>query len=536
MLRVEFVASFKGKAMRVSENKLAVVIVLALVSWGHRPMQAAEPLVEKSLSYFPAHTNSLMIMNVETIKQSVKAKQAGWSDKNAAMWIAGNEPLPSWVKTIVRGSHTHLGSSSREWSMSVANAPGYLDFSALARHAGQKTQMVAGRPSYLSSDGFYVSMLNPETIGVLRPADRADLSRWIDRVQSENAPAIPEYLQQAAQGDGQIVLAIDLKDTFDKWLLRAWLESTETLKGSTTRTLEMAELLQSIEGLTLTVDVTHEINATLRIDFQTTLTPIAELVHPLLLEYLTHSSAFVGDLESAKVTLQEQSVLLSMKPLSDSGFQRLMSLTLSPHPQESLASNEETPADTTTPNAPKLRSGPNVTATQRYFNAIESMLGDLERSYKRSRNYTATAVWHERFAQKINQLPIEGVDPAMVEYGRETSSRLVALAASLRGQPLEINALNNAITYNVQPTYGGNGWWGGGTYTSSGPVPTGYNVDTNLINVREQQAQAVVEGNKERQQVWQLQIDERNKIRSDMYNKYEVDFGNVEEDPEDEKK
>lgn len=533
MLEGEFVEPiFEGNEMKFSMRRLAVMLLAVTTFVGTQSVRAAEEIVEKSLSYFPAHTNSLMIMNVEEIKKSAKAKQSGWSDKDSAMWVAGTDPLPSWVKTIVRGAHSHLGRSSREWSMSVSHVPEYLNFSALARSAGQKTQTVAGRPSYLSPSGMYVSMLNQETIGVLRPADRSDLSRWIDRVQSESDPVIADYLQQAAEHKGQIVLAVDLKETFDKWMLRAWLESTETLKGSTTRVLEMSELLQTIEGMTLTVDVTDQINAELRIDFQTSLSPIADQVHPLLIEYLTHSSAFVEDLESAEVELKGQSVVMKMNPLSDSGFQRLMTLILSPHPEDTLASKEEQ----TNSDAPKPRSGPNVASTQQYYNAIESMLGDLERSYKRSRNYTATAVWHERFAQKIDQLPIEGVDPEMVKYGRETSSRLVALAASLRGQPLEISALDNSITYKVQPQYGGSGFWSAPAMTTSGPVPSGYSVDTNLTQVREKQAQAVIKGNKERQEVWQIQIEERNRIRSDMYNKYEVDIAGGDENPEEEKK
>lgn len=516
---------------RLDKRKLIVVMVAAMVSLTVRPTQAADRMVEKSLSYFPAHINSLMVMNVEQIKESERAKQAGWSDENSSMWIAGTEPLPPWVEVIVRGAHTHLGRSSREWSMSVAEAPEYMNFSDLARHSGQKTQTVAGQLSYLASSGAYVSMLNQDTIGVLRPADRAGLSRWINQVQSGSDPVLPEYLQRVAQQSGHILLAVDLTDTFDKWLLRTWLESTETLKGSTTRVLEMAELLQHLEGLILTVDVTDDIHAKLRFDFDTSLSPVAEHFHPLLLEYLNHSRAFVSDLESAKVELQGSTVVMTMSSLSNSGFQRLMSLILSPHPQQPLVDKEGGNSEQTNKDSPASRLGPNLETTRKYYLAIDSLLGDLEKSYKRSRNYEATAVWHERFAQKISHLPIERVDPAMVEYGLKTSSRLVALAASLRGQPLEINALNNAITYNVQPTYGGNGWWGA-PVTTSGTVPAGYNVNSNLAEVREKQAQAVIEGNEERQQVWQLQLDARNEIRSEMYQKYEVDLGSGSSDRE----
>lgn len=509
--------------MRKRTIFVATLFGLFISSWGNRILEADDADVQAYLSYFPAHTNSLMIMKVDELKKSAKAKAAGWGDKDSSIWIAGSDPLPSWVKLLVRGAHTHLSQSTREWSMSVAPVPEYVSFSSLVRTAGQKTQTVSGRHSYLSPKGVYVTSLTRGTIGVMRPADRASLARWIDQAQAEGTPIIAEYLQGATSHKGEIVLAIDLADSLDKWMLRQWLESTETLKGSTSQVVALSDFLETLQGLTLVVTVSDQISAELHIDFQTSLPPLADKIHPLLLEYMTHSGAFVSDLESAKVSLKDKSVVLSMNPLSDSGFQRLMSLILSPQPHHTEMAAETKPTETTN-DAPAPHSGPNVKATQNYYRAIESMLGDLERSYKASRNYNATVVWHERFAQKIDHLPISGVDPEMVQYGRDTSARLVALAASLQGQPLEIGALNNSITYKVQPTYGG-GWWGATAMTTSGPVPTGYNVDSNLAKVREKQAQTVIAGNKERQQVWQIQIDERNKIRDDMYQKYEVDFG-----------
>jgi hypothetical protein len=205
-----------------------------------------------------------------------------------------------------------------------------------------------------------------------------------------------------------------------------------------------------------------------------------------------------------------------------------MSLILSPTTGHGAQVAQSTTPDSKPP-APgdddfDYSAEPTVEATKNYYDAIEEMLGDLEK--RTGRNYLATAVWHERYASKIDHLPITGVDPEMMQYGRETSARLVALAASLRGTPLEVNTLNNAITYQVHPQYGGGGWWGwGGLRTSWGPVPTGYSYNTNFTQIREQQAQAVMRGQKEREDIWRIQIDERNKVRQDMYEKYKVDFG-----------
>lgn len=517
--------------MRGLKNCCLLGLLVLAMGWGATESFAQEKPIESYLSSFPAHTNSLMILRVKELKNSPKAEAAGWNDNDSSMWVAGTDPLPHWVTTIVRAAHSHLQQSSRDWAMSVTPMPESLPFSSIVRTYGQKTQTLHDRPVFLTTSGVYVTALTKDTIGVQRPADRADLGRWIEQAQKNTEPIIPEYLQKVANTPGQVVLAYDLDDAIDPWILREWLKSTDALKGQNTQIQAMSEMLETIEGMTLAISVTDQLSAELTLDFTSKLSPIAKKFPALLNEYLRHQGAVLEDLESAKAELSENSIVLKMDPLSDSGFQRLMSLILSPSPGHSAQVAQSTEANPPKEGADSYdyNAEPTVEATHNYYDAIEEMLGDVEK--RNGPNYLATAVWHERYAQKIDHLPITGVDPELMTYGRETSARLVALASSLRGTPLEINTLNNAITYKVQPEFGGGGWWGGGGLrTADGPVPTGYQFNSNVTQIREQQAQAVMAGSKDRDQIWQIQIDERNKVRQEMYKKYKVDFGTEKEE------
>lgn len=495
---------------------IAAFVLGLLVGSSIASAAAAEPTVEEYLGYFPAHTNTITVLRVAEIKKSAVAKSNGWADSDSDLWLAGSEKLPGWIGLIVRGGHFHFGERGRDWSRSVTSMPEFIQLGHLAQGAGVKTQQVNGQSAFLSPRGAYITQLNHTTLGVLSPPDRADLSRWIGEIKAGPKSSLPPYLAEACANDpAQIIFARDLADVFDRWILRDWLKGCETLNGSSSQVDGMGELLDAIRGVKLSIQVSDRISASLRFQFSIPVSNAGKFGKPLLLEYLADQGAHLEDLQNAKVSQEGHELVLTMSDFSSSSLQRVLSMLMSPSPE--FAKTEATEND------PTATGEPTVKATQAYYDAVQSLLGDLEKQSKKSRDYLKTAVWHDQYSQKIDQLPYSGVDPAMLDFGRETSDRLRALAASLRGVPLEVNALQSSIIYNVN--YETDEW---APWTAYGKVPTGVNVQTNLGEVRQQQAQAVAAGAKDRDEVWKMLVDSRNGIRRAMYDKYKVDFGEGE--------
>ncbi|MFG0335725.1 MAG: hypothetical protein ACF8TS_20385, partial [Maioricimonas sp. JB049] len=149
---------------------------------------------------------------------------------------------------------------------------------------------------------------------------------------------------------------------------------------------------------------------------------------------------------------------------------------------------------------------------------------DLQRAYRRARDYSHTHRWHENFSRRIEQLPISGVDSAVVDYGLETARRLRALAASLQGLKVQVNALNRAIVHHryVQPSWAVRTIWG--PYGAYSYTPYNVSVQSNLHEIRAKQAELIAESAPQRQQIWQMITEDRLEIRRQMLDKYGVDF------------
>ena len=151
-----------------------------------------------------------------------------------------------------------------------------------------------------------------------------------------------------------------------------------------------------------------------------------------------------------------------------------------------------------------------------YYRDLEKIVTDLQASSRKSSDPSRVASWCDNYARKIETASTVGVEPFLVSYGQSLAGKLKALGASLRGMQLEVDVLQNSVTWNVnvQPGYVSAGWW------NVGYQPTVYNTTSNLREVREKQAQAVLAGAKQRDDVWAMIETEREAVRKKLRAKY----------------
>jgi len=208
--------------------------------------------------------------------------------------------------------------------------------------------------------------------------------------------------------------------------------------------------------------------------------------------------------------------------LGDATMRQIMSLIQMP----SFHVEAEEPQGSSTHSSSKVK--PDLTATTQYFNAVQQLLDDFRRKLRNADDYNRTAHWHETYAKRIHDLPRQGVDEEMLEYGAKIASQLWALSNSLRGVPLKVELLDGQkFFYAYQPPslfIGrriGFGWgrrvgfgWGAPTFT-----------DTNIPQVIQQQREAIAQGESDRAEIWKTIDQERNRIRRAMSEKFKTDFG-----------
>jgi hypothetical protein len=483
------------------------VLILAIA--GRFQLAAADDVLDVARRSLPAQTNAVVAVQVKQLLESEAAQTLGWNDRESGLLSVGGTPIPVWIETVVRGAHIHPGQRQRDWTISIANLPATKKFTTLARAEDSYVQQVSGQSIYLSPRDAYFAQIGADVLGAYAPADRQELARWLARTSGEGDSQLSPYLQEALQKPSQLTLAVDLSHVIDQYIAREWMKSTAAVGSNPTNSKYYADLMQSLRGFTFSLHAGAALSAEIRIDFDTELRPNATQLKEIVGEYLLDHGSYLDDLDQAVASVDGKSVVLAMPNFSESGVRRILSVVLSPTPEGNSTAGSE---------GEKLP--PSAGASRHYFQAIAAMIDDLERKNRSTRDYLKTATWHENYAKQIDQLPTGGVDPDLLTYGRDTSGQLRALSASLRGVPLEVNTLESTVTYdaNYDP-----GWISAG-YWSFGYQPATVDVQSNLADVRQKQAEAIQRGAEERESVWLLLTQSRTDVGQAMSQKYQQAF------------
>lgn len=467
---------------------------------------ADEPL----LKYLPGETtNAVAVVRVSELRGP-----AGSRPGEQPLRLPAAEAIPAWIDRLVVGSQVRLGSRERVRTVAVAELRPDTSFSDIASLHTETPERIGKLAAAPTARGDYLVEVSPRTIALVRPGVRQEVARWIGSLGSDPTP-LAAFLTEAAGRPQAVVLAIDLQDALSAGRVSRWLESQTPLELDGADPAKVAELMARLVGASLAIDVGSETHAEVRVRFDGAIplkpTALRSVFRGLLRE--THAS--IPELEAADAEIDGSDLVLRT-PLSDEAVRRVFSLLLAP-------SGSTPPGQESAKASPSQPPRANAAdASQEYFRAVDDAVNDLERANRRATDYARTAVWHENFAQKIEELPAAGVDPALVDYGSRTASRLRGLAASLRGVAVDINAEQQTLTYNVQvnPGYVGYDLWGGVGYS-----PSTWQATSNLRDVREKQAAAVSAGAKQREQIWQMIADDRSAVVRAMSDKYGVPFG-----------
>ncbi len=109
------------------------------------------------------------------------------------------------------------------------------------------------------------------------------------------------------------------------------------------------------------------------------------------------------------------------------------------------------------------------------------------------------------------------MDPELVDYGAATSRNLKGMAASLKGVAVEVDTVGKSLVWKstFDPGYTEANIWGGLGYRAPS-----VQVDSNLQQVREKQADAVVRGEKSREKAWQVVLEQRDAMKTTVQARY----------------
>jgi hypothetical protein len=468
-------------------TRLVPALLVLLVS---APRLYAGPY-DDLLKSVPPHTNTLVLVDVKAAFASPLARSEKWSDDFFHRYRAGIGFVPPNAEAAVIASETNLTAMTRDHQIGLVKVRNMPNMRDLAARSGGFTDRLSDQVTAVTpQDVFFVALPNSVLAGIY-PANRQAASRWIRFALAGKPAELSAYLKRAVDtsGENTITVAVDLTDSGDAVMLRETLPASPAVVRQKGVDVErVSRFIASVEGLTLSIKIHEGITATVRVDFGLDITPFKRISRELFLEVLDQEGVAVPGMSGWDTTYTERSMTLSGS-LTKTDLRRILSLFSFPGP----ALEED----------PMVNPGEvSLPATRRYMGAVDVILADLRQS-RDSADFVRMATWNERAAQQLDQLVRRAVDPIAINAAYDTAKRLRALAASLRGVPINLDEIASRAYFIASGGGTSLGWWRGFHPVWNG----GGSFSTNFPQIYAEQQKAIADDKKNRSTVWS-QIDE----------------------------
>jgi hypothetical protein len=356
----------------------------------------------------------------------------------------------------------------------------------LAKATGGYVDEIEGMKVVWTPKNAFLAVQGDDRVVAYRPANRKALAKLLRDKKANGPHALSPYLQSVVKRGTvktPVTIGLDLTDAVSPAALKQQLATLSSVAGSEMSVDQIAKLMMDLEGLTFTVTADEKATATLRIDFKSSPQALAKVGKAMIIEVFGRGGAELPEMADWKLVVSGDSMMLSGR-IGKFSLSHVLSLFNTPFAigtMQSYASSSD--------GAPDLSDSQKMAlASKKYFTSVNKIVENV-RGFS-AQTLGQRGLWCDREGRKIDQLPILGVDPDMLNYG-------AAVSGLLRGSGLEIRNVNMqaaTMTDKSMVTAGGGGYgygygWGGGGW---GLPSAGYNAgaaarDTANLQVKSQQ-------------------------------------------------
>ena len=523
----------------MSSHKVRNWIYALLLLLGTASAAVAD--VRELLGRIPGDANALVIIDVDKMVNSPMGKQEGWKEKLADAYA--NKPmvvLPG-TKRVAMGALLELGTGEPIWEVSVMEIDSVPAIKDIAKAEKGYVDKLGDMPAAWSPIDAYFVQLGSNMFGAVCPANRQFAARWARQKQTLGGEFVSSYLKHAATAADkgtEVLMALDLEDVTSvaKVSRRLRQESFDSLQGKEIDAPAFAKALASIKGLELLIDVGEEATGRGVIDFAEDTKALGDLAKPLLLEMLAKYGMALPEFEDWKVTAASNQITASGK-LTAEGLRCLLSVVDPPTPAQLVAatSTPEPPApkEPAQPSEKKAKEKPApeksasgkasaAKISQKYYQTVAKILDNLEKNIgkgTKSASLADSAGWLQRDARRIDRLPILNVDPDLVAWGSEVSTRLREISRVFDIGVMQTRAGINAVQSGNRGTYVG-------SVDDGGEQGAQADLDRQTRDAQSRQSAQEQKANayKAAEQIIQGLRGSRTKMRAMMTERYGIDF------------
>jgi hypothetical protein len=223
---------------------------------------------------------------------------------------------------------------------------------------------------------------------------------------------------------------------------------------------------------------------------------------PIMVAVLTKAGMSTADVKNWTFTAAGKQVSME-GGLSADGLRELLGLVQSPIPTATVAGTAPTKA-----NAGSQAPASPAEASQRYYKSVDLCI----RSLQQSESTAMTGMGLRNAAKRIQQLPILGVDPALVEWGALVSTKLSQANGVLSVGQVEITARAAGVS---DPEYS----------NDANSIRANYAAQRNANNQRRQAAsEQRAQSMRDALAILNEAAGTSQKVRAEMVEKYKVEF------------
>jgi hypothetical protein len=408
----------------------------------------------------PKSANAVVLLNVDKALDSPMGVREGWKKKIEKSFAAGMIRVPPQATDFVLASQLDLEFMQPIWSAAVMNLSENVSIPQIAeRRRGTLDQLDNLSGAALPNDT-YIVRFAPRTVGAMQPANRQSVLRWIREVQG-NKGELSTYLQRAAgysdDAATDIIMAIDLEGALSweraaKYLKR----NNDRFKLSDADLKDAATVLGGVQGVRLGVRLADRPFGKLTVDFRTNPITLTAVAKPIILQALADGGMKIDDLDDWKVEMGPTTISLSGY-FTTSGLRRAMAIIETPSTSESVA--EKTPPQT----SPEASVSLQAKASLDHYRAVVDMFDDLKKDMGSVANLASTQTYFDKYAKRIERLPILNVDPELLGYSAFVASSLRAASGAVRNMGIQSGVRQAEIVSSGAggASYGRYGMYGG---------------------------------------------------------------------------
>ncbi len=472
----------------------------------------------------PEGANAIVLMNVEKLLSSPYGQSAGWQENLEEAFRSGLARVPPEAKQVVLTAQLDFEFMEPVWEAMLITSQSPIDLTSIAKGRGGSFDKVEQYTAVRFPTDAYAVRIKPTVIAAMSPANRQWVVRWVRRIQSAQGGLSPYLAQAAGYSDdagSEIIMAVDLDGVMAPSQVERFLKESGILEGTNLNGPQVAARLASIKGVRLGIRVGEKPSGMVVVDFADDVSILAPVAKKLVAQWIDLAGLHFDDFDQWKAKANDSEISLSGY-FSEGGLRRVLSVIQSP--EAGISSGR--------PSSPGDEAAAKAQNTLKYYREVTSMFDDLKKDWRDLKTLASASAYFDKYAKRIDKLPILNVDKEMVAYGHFVAQSMRQAASAVRTMGIRGGVRTRQVTSSATSPYaygnyryGRYGYYGGygaaGDWAVYDPRMEARAVMSERRAIKAQERGAMATS------VWQIRdkvAEETQRIRQVMTERYQVEF------------